>query len=104
MKTKLTPQEVAENLIIAKGFVLSRPELYESLQIAADDERKIANGEYAPVVHGHKIFVNNGKVETWCSNCNNIIPKYADFCPHCGALMDEYRPGNSLSGKEDSHV
>lgn len=115
MKTELTPQEVAEHLIIAKGFVISRPELYKSLQIAAADELKIANGEYTLVVHGRWIEEHDEDGLSWgtyyCSVCHkspcndyNEKPALTDYCPFCGALMDENsRPGNFLNGKEDSH-
>ena len=104
MKTKLTPQEVAENLIIAKGFVLSRPELYKSLQIAADDELKIANGEYAPAIHGQ--WKDYGDKIMCCTHCGFPAAYYpyrrktgkeqnlSEYCPNCGALM---------GGKDDSH-
>ena len=97
MKTELTPQEVAENLIIAKGFVLSRPELYKSLQIAADDELKIANGEYAPVVrcgeckffhlHPNDDFVDNAGICTKNTHCCDFSKCEAarfmtDFCSY----------------------
>lgn len=86
----LTPLEAAEKLEIMARHRQDwgdMPEAY-ALRKAASYLRKIASGEYAPVVHAKSIFVNNGKVERWCSRCNHIIPKYAEWCPFCGALMD----------------
>lgn len=72
-----------------------------SLRVIASYLRKIAAGEYKQVVHGHGIFVNNGKVERWCSRCNHIIPKYAVWCPFCGALMGKDDHNGNCTDKTD---
>lgn len=94
----LTPLEAAKkHTEIARNLEYSQTgeAFFQAIHDAANDERQIAAGELRPVVHAKSVFVNNGKVERWCSRCNHIIPKYADWCPFCGALMD---------GKDDSHA
>lgn len=51
--------------------------------------------EYAPVVHGHWKWVH--RYESYeCSACGGEVPcddwgneQLTDYCPHCGAKMDE---------------
>ncbi len=63
------------------------PIVQASLKAAAD-ERKIASGEYAPVVHGH--WKQVGRSWLRCSNCGDKrhTNTYSTYCPSCGALMD----------------
>ena len=42
--------------------------------------------DVAPVVHGHR--VDNGGFYTRCSQCDGVLPLYANYCPNCGAKMD----------------
>ena len=69
---------------------------YNCLSQAAADERKIASGEYAPVVHTKWVYLGYiGDDEKWgCENCHNVFDKKSKYCPHCNALMD---------GKDDNH-
>ncbi len=57
---------------------------------------KIPAADVAPVVHGH--FIHDGPrfvggVDWWhCSNCGKLasgIEIFFDYCPFCGAKMDE---------------
>lgn len=117
---EMTPFEAAKNLaFIVDAQMIKRTgsevdELYRSVEIAASLLRKIASGEYAPVVHGRWVKQNCqvGEVEYVCSLCRGDAPaEYGQYtwiqsehCPSCGALMDESRDGNSLNGKEPNHA
>lgn len=66
----------------------------QSLNLAASLLRKIASGEYEPVVHGRWIESDT----SWyhCSVCGDSCgalgddtPYRSKRCPLCGALMDE---------------
>lgn len=53
-------------------------------------ERPRTNGDVAPVAHGHwKLYSECGA--TRCSVCDWSIEECwdSDYCPHCGAKMDE---------------
>lgn len=73
-----------------------------TLTDAADDEHRIVNGELVEVVHGSWKILD--KDHSHCTNCGtkrNIKTQYGwEYCPSCGALMDEARTGNSLNGKD----
>ena len=48
--------------------------------------------DVAPVVHAHWIFYANGTCD--CSNCHtvwesNMVNRWIEYCPFCGAKMDE---------------
>jgi hypothetical protein len=68
----------------------------EDLRIAASYLRKIAAGEYKPVVHAHWNYTSrpnedcmggsHGVIE--CSHCKEDYGVEYDYCPSCGALMD----------------
>lgn len=76
-------------------------EAYEQgLKDAPNDKRKDAE----PVKHGH--WTDNGHIgkRRWCSVCGGIaFEQYddyglaevteSDYCPHCGAKMDEVEDG-----------
>lgn len=82
-------------------------EMIESAQLISDGEysgyctediniSSIHAADVAPVVHGH--FVHDGPrfaggVDWWhCSNCGKLasgIEIFFDYCPFCGAKMDE---------------
>lgn len=73
---------------------------YAAIRRVIEDERKIASGEYAPVVHAHWVGGYEHKGDVWsytqpkCSNCHNAVTGgTSKYCPSCGALM----------GKDDSH-
>ena len=42
--------------------------------------------DVAPVVHGHR--VDTGGFYVRCSQCDGVLPLYANYCPNCGAKMD----------------
>ena len=47
--------------------------------------------EAKPVVHAHWIELFDGENPTYpCSNCMNEQWRTFDFCPCCGAQMDEH--------------
>nr|DAF73282.1 MAG TPA: PROTEIN/RNA Complex, archaeal, ribosomal, 50S, protein.0A [Caudoviricetes sp.] len=47
----------------------------------------IPGADFAPVVHGHR--VDDGGFYARCSQCNGVLPLCANYCPNCGAKMDE---------------
>lgn len=105
MPNEMTPLEAAEKLefivdaqrIKRLGTKSDDDGLYESVEQAAVDERKIASGEYAPVAYAHWEQADKRR---WpiCSNCGKAAlskgycPVKSNYCPSCGALM----------GKDDS--
>lgn len=119
----LTPQEIAEIFLetandasthVAEGNytdLAADEKLYESLRSAASILRKIAAGEYKQVVHGRWIHTsrqNEDGMGGWhdvieCSICKENHDFEYDYCPSCGALMDEPATGIIQDGKDDSH-
>lgn len=68
----------------------------EYLSVVQNAVRNIPAADVAPVVHGH--FVHDGPrfdhgVDWWhCSNCGRLasgVETRFDYCPWCGARMDE---------------
>ncbi|WP_195200536.1 hypothetical protein [Faecalispora jeddahensis] len=66
----------------------------QAVRCAASYLRKIASGEYAPVVHGRWIESDTGWYH--CSNCGDSCgalgdetPYKSERCPLCGAVMDK---------------
>lgn len=58
--------------------------------------RKIADGEYKPVINAHWVdvndFVNIGNgIHTECSHCHTWSKDKTNYCPNCGAPMDGKR-------------
>ena len=51
-----------------------------------DKLQKVPAADVAPVVHGHR--VDNGGSYARCSQCDGVLPLYANYCPNCGAIMD----------------
>ncbi|HVI41971.1 MAG TPA: hypothetical protein VM577_15070 [Anaerovoracaceae bacterium] len=111
--TDLTPQEAAESLDSLNEELFDGTG--DTLKFAASYMRKIASGEYAPVVHAHWKECEPGHdILFECSNCGRIISTGWGCCededtqgnngcdpteewlncPSCGALMD---------GKDDSN-
>lgn len=45
--------------------------------------------DVAPVVHGRKIEDGDIGCFWLCSLCGECLPYGANYCPHCGAKMDE---------------
>jgi len=107
---EMTPLEIVENLaFIVDAQMIKRmgseaDELYQSVELATSLLRKIASGEYAPVVHGrwtrqsvnaHRAgysvcYYNHAECEV--NPCGLVKAEY-DHCPFCGARMR----------KDDSH-
>jgi hypothetical protein len=110
MPNEMNHAEVADRL---EKEATRRKELYQAahmvddnydfiatLHIAASDERRIANGELVPVVHGNwtKKYdsgsQNYNSDENWyyvCSKCGGWDKTPKKYCHCCGALMDEER-------------
>lgn len=100
---EMTPLELAKKLEewaqVSKDF--DDYEGYVCSTAAASLLRKIASGEYAPVVHAH--WKNSGYIDCCCSNCKDTpdhesgsaVPEY-DICPYCGALMDRKDDSNEV--------
>lgn len=113
---EMTPLELAKGLEVTAMWRAKCPDKGDGklFREAASYLRKIASGEYAPVVHGRWVKQNCqvGEVEYVCSLCRGDAPaEYGQYtwiqsehCPSCGALMDESRDGNSLNGKEPNHA
>lgn len=59
-----------------------------SLHIA-NNLRAMQPADVAPVVHGKWIKQYRGQVNSICSVCGKEVGRLTDFCPHCGAKMDE---------------
>ena len=63
--------------------------------------------EAKPVVHAHWSEVQCSKNSVkWlhrvsCSNCHNEGHKRYDYCPHCGAQMDEFATDTNVGSKTD---
>ena len=87
---EITPLEAAEKLkeIAEREEWLDceNPNV-EPLKLAATYLRKIASGDYVPVVHGR------WAAEHRCNRCGKEPYRKSDrdmpkYCPSCGALMD----------------
>mgnify|MGYP000930045827 CR=1 FL=1 len=108
----LTPKEAAD-IIEIHNLVHARKEsqaifITKAMDLAIHLLRKIASGEYAPVVHAHWIdymadkkdwLRDDGKtVFIECSVCHEKLCRNLmlseKYCPYCGAIMDE---------REDNH-
>lgn len=42
-----------------------------------------------PVVHGHWEYIGGYGYQYRCSKCFSCASHKTNFCPHCGALMNE---------------
>lgn len=98
---EMTPIEAAGKLQIMAcqySHIRKNDWEWEAIQQAASYLRKIASGEYAPVVHTipQKIKPTDPKAlfEKQCPKCDSLLFATDNFCGICGALMD---------GKDDSH-
>lgn len=98
MPNEMNHADLANRILYLDSQIESDDDV-RALAQAAADERRIANGELKPLVHGRwkrqyksGVIVSSGFV---CSVCDCWGSEYeTDFCPRCGALMD---------GKDDSH-
>lgn len=78
----------------ALGIGFANPELFNNPQRAYgwnDVVEIIGNAptiDVVPVVHGHWIDGTCGCYKI-CSKCDQISDFDFDYCPHCGAKMDE---------------
>lgn len=63
------------------------PEKYKAfVRRVLNDRNLIPAADVAPVVHGHR--VDTGGFYVRCSQCDGVLPLYANYCPNCGAKMD----------------
>jgi len=88
MPNEMTPQEIAEKLLYLDSLIESDEDV-RVLSAAASIVRKVADGEYAPIVHGKWIICSDGYYP-YCSKCKQEPKsgKMSKYCPSCGALMD----------------
>lgn len=57
----------------------------------------IKPADVAPVIHGSWIDLSNGECDDFgrpyvyvkCSECGETAIKYSDYCPNCGAKMED---------------
>lgn len=111
MPNEMTPLEAAEKLEEMAEISKNRSALVLGVhddivfEIASSYLRKIAAGEYKPVVHAHWIKRDIfGEDPLGCSNCHNSVSVFGyEICPSCGALMDESDMRQTQDGKDDSH-
>ena len=48
--------------------------------------------DVAPVIHAHWVqgaYLDGDEMQCDCSHCNMSNNRKTDFCPNCGAIMDE---------------
>ena len=97
---EMTPFEAAERIDEHNYNLCCRESspvyITEALSLAALSLRKIASGEYAPVVHAKWVKRDyEGMLLADCSICNYPISWWhkTPHCPSCGAVM----------GKDDSY-
>ncbi len=66
---------------------------YSGMAVDAGDIESAPTVEAAPVVHAHWEYIGadkRGRAGIWkCSNRSCLYPYKTDYCPHCGAKMDE---------------
>lgn len=80
-------REAAFNAITDLAGKAPTRSAYEAVWKSARVLKKIPAADVAPVVHGHR--VDTGRFYTRCSQCDGVLPLYVNYCPNCGAKMDE---------------
>lgn len=55
--------------------------------LAKEEIRFAPTVDAVPVVHGHR--VDDGGFYARCSQCDGVLPICANYCPNCGAKMEE---------------
>ena len=77
---------------ISRQAAISLIREYERDSTAPLDYVKIIEGvpsaDVQPVRHGHWIYTPTNLLGYVCSECGNGMCRF-NYCPHCGALMDE---------------
>lgn len=66
-----------------KGYLKRDPEIILN---------SIPTVDAVPVVHAHWIYVELGTPTRWsyrCSKCSRLSGFPSEYCPYCGAIMDE---------------
>lgn len=72
---------------LVKKWTIASPEPYNTDAVEVlDSIREAPTVDATPVVHGHRI--DDGGFYTRCSQCDGVLPLYANYCPNCGAKMD----------------
>ena len=56
---------------------------------SADYKRGYADGQINAIEHGHWDDIYGVKGIWCCSCCDRSVDKQWDYCPYCGAKMDE---------------
>lgn len=77
-----------------EGEYISKKEAVDALcfdyaYAAAEIIKKMLGIDAAPVVHGRKIEDGDIGCFWLCSLCGECLPYGANYCPNCGAKMDE---------------
>lgn len=57
-------------------------------QSAINEFERLPSADAQPVRHGHWIYTPTNLLGYVCSECGNGMCRF-NYCPHCGALMDE---------------
>ena len=108
---EMTPQENLDEIILRLGMEaryengIGDYKQGHAIESAASYLRRIASGEYAPVVHAHwtiKQDMEDRKglfIRIVRSNCGLHTGMKSNFCPLCGADMRQ-----TQDGKDDSHA
>lgn len=85
-----------------------------ALDFAASILCRVGSGELLEVVHGQWVSVkkecyditDEDEYPSWkyCSNCKTSQRHQSNYCPSCGALMDESDMRQTQDGKDDRHA
>ena len=75
------------NMICRSGYTQQVIDIFIKWFLAIAES--IATEDVAPVIHAHWVVNEHG--QPYCSNCNEVFLPYVltEYCPHCGAIMDE---------------
>lgn len=117
MPNEMTPLEAAERLKKVYDESLTsdwKPNVYDqnALRYSASTMRQISAGELIPVIHAHWNYTSSPNEDCMggthdvieCSHCKEDYGAEYDYCPSCGALMDESDMRQTQGGKDDRNA
>lgn len=91
--SKYIDRDMAEQALIKEAALILRKMPYITIADSLDRMIKIVQevpaADVVPVVHGRKIEDEGIGVFYLCSLCGECLPYGANYCPNCGAKMDE---------------